>query len=71
MLSNLSPGISECDLPGSRPEDAEMEMIITFSQGEIDELRQYNQTQMHLPISQRHKLWAIVLNIIEQMNGTV
>ena len=71
MLNNLPPGISECDLPGSRPEDIEVETIITFSQGEIDELRQYNQIQMQLPILQRHKLWATVLNIIEQIDETV
>lgn len=68
MLSNLPPGVSEYDIPGNRPEDEEVEITMIFTRGDIDELRRYNDIQMSLPISQRHELWAIVLNMTEQFD---
>ena len=38
MLSNLPPGVTDNMLPGSRPEDQEMEVCFTLTQGEIDDL---------------------------------
>ena len=50
MLSNLPPGVSEHDLPGSRPEDQEVELTIVLSKGEIDDLRRFNDEQNELDV---------------------
>lgn len=68
MLSNLPPGVTEGMIPGNRPEDEEIEITMIFSRGEIDELRQYNQIQMQLPVTSRHELWVTVSNMVEQFD---
>jgi len=36
---NLPPGVRECDIPGNRPKDAEVELYVVLTQGEVDDLR--------------------------------
>lgn len=68
MASNLPPGVTEAMIPGNRPEDQEIEIVMLFTQGEIDELRQFHEHQQLLPIANRHPLWATVANMIDHFD---
>lgn len=68
MLSNLPPGVTDDMIPGNRPEDQEVETWMIFSVGEIEALRIYNDTQQKIGVAQRHELWDIISNMIEQFN---
>ena len=35
---DLPPGVRECDIPGNRPQDAEVELYIVLTQGEVDDM---------------------------------
>ena len=69
MVSNLPPGVTESMLPGSRPEDKEIEITMIFTQGEIDDLRNFHENQYGLEVSKQHNLAYIVANMIEQFDG--
>jgi len=68
MSNNLPPGITDSMIPGNRPEDEVFQITLVFLQSDIDELRQYNDIQMKLPIASRHKLWATVANMVGQFD---
>lgn len=68
MLNSLPPGIVESMLPGNRPEDKEIEVVMIFTQGEIDDLRNFHENQYGLELSVQHELAYIVANIIEQFD---
>jgi len=38
MLSNLPPGVTNSMLPGSRPEDEEIEFYVLLTKGEVQDL---------------------------------
>ena len=67
MSSNLPPGVSESMIPGNRPMDQETEITLIFTTGEIDELKQYVDYQRKLPKSERHELWEIIENMLDQV----
>ena len=68
MLSNLPPGVTDSMIPGNRPEDQEIETDMIFTCGEIEQLQRFNETQLKLPLAERHELWATVSNIVEQFD---
>ncbi len=65
MSSNLPPGVTENMIPGNRPEDEEVEIVMNFTKGDISNLRYYYHEQIKKPRQNRHELWAIVENMIE------
>ena len=68
MASNLPPGVTEAMIPGNRPEDQEVEIVMVFTEGEIKDLRQFYEYQQSLPIEGRHLLWPTVENLVEQFD---
>lgn len=42
MPSNLPPGVTESMIPGNRPEDQEIEVTIILTNGEIDDIVNFN-----------------------------
>ena len=67
MASNLPPGVTDSMIPGNRPEDREVEVILYLSVGEIDALIYYNERQQALEVNKRNEIWYIIEDIAEQL----
>jgi len=63
--SNLPPGETD-DTLGLN--DIEYEVNIILSWNEIQTLLRYDYKQSTLPYSERHELWAIASNIVDQIS---
>ena len=59
MSSNLPPGVTESMIPGNRPEDEEVEVTITLTKGDIDEI-------LSGDIFNEGMIWS---DIVEQIEG--
>jgi hypothetical protein len=41
MLSNYPPGVTDSDIPGSRPEDKEVELSVILTMGDLQTLQEW------------------------------
>ena len=68
MASNLPPGVTDSMIPGNRPEDREVEIVLVLSISEIEDLKKYNEEQQKIDIKKRDNFSFTIENIIEQLD---